>query len=93
VSQALLLLPLIAIAFFPSPQLHSHRLFFLCFQFLESNPSISFALSEEEESMMEAILIDCVQNSLRHFMHPNAIFICERLCAQFPSEVLSHCQN
>uniref|UniRef100_A0A2N9G4P4 Uncharacterized protein n=1 Tax=Fagus sylvatica TaxID=28930 RepID=A0A2N9G4P4_FAGSY len=36
--------------------------------------------------MMEAILIDCVQNSLRHFMHRNDIFICERLCAQFPSE-------
>uniref|UniRef100_A0A2N9HYL3 Uncharacterized protein n=1 Tax=Fagus sylvatica TaxID=28930 RepID=A0A2N9HYL3_FAGSY len=38
--------------------------------------------------MMEAILIDCVQNSLRHFMHRNDIFICERLCAQFPSEVI-----
>lgn len=36
---------------------------------------------------MEAILIDCVQNSLRHFMYRNAIFICERLCAEFPSEV------
>ncbi|KAJ7973805.1 Cell division cycle protein 27 like B [Quillaja saponaria] len=35
---------------------------------------------------MEAILIDCVQNSLRHFMYRNAIFICERLCAEFPSE-------
>ncbi|XP_062149461.1 cell division cycle protein 27 homolog B-like [Alnus glutinosa] len=35
---------------------------------------------------MEAILTDCVQNSLRHFMHRNAIFICERLCAEFPSE-------
>nr|XP_023877762.1 cell division cycle protein 27 homolog B [Quercus suber] len=36
--------------------------------------------------MMEAILIECVQNSLRQFMHRNAIFICERLCAQFPSQ-------
>lgn len=36
---------------------------------------------------MEAILVDSVQNSLRHFMYPNAIFICERLCAEFPSEV------
>ncbi|VFQ68914.1 unnamed protein product [Cuscuta campestris] len=35
---------------------------------------------------MEAILVDCVQNSLRHFMHRNAIFMCERLCAEFPSE-------
>lgn len=36
---------------------------------------------------MEAILVDSVENSLRHFMYPNAIFICERLCAEFPSEV------
>ncbi|XP_062090877.1 cell division cycle protein 27 homolog B [Humulus lupulus] len=35
---------------------------------------------------MEAILIDCVQHSLRDFMYSNAIFICERLCAEFPSE-------
>ncbi|XP_021775798.1 cell division cycle protein 27 homolog B-like isoform X1 [Chenopodium quinoa] len=36
---------------------------------------------------MEAILVDSVQNSLRHFMYSNAIFICERLCAEFPTEV------
>ncbi|XP_030473195.2 cell division cycle protein 27 homolog B-like isoform X1 [Syzygium oleosum] len=36
---------------------------------------------------MEAMLAECVQSSLRHFMHRNAIFMCERLCAQFPSEV------
>ncbi|KAJ0091066.1 hypothetical protein Patl1_13321 [Pistacia atlantica] len=36
---------------------------------------------------MEAILTDCVQNSLRHFMYRNAIFLCERLCAEFPSEM------
>ncbi|XP_058002005.1 cell division cycle protein 27 homolog B-like isoform X3 [Hevea brasiliensis] len=35
---------------------------------------------------MEAILVDCVNNSLRHFMYRNAIFMCERLCAEFPSE-------
>ncbi|KAF5952352.1 hypothetical protein HYC85_010296 [Camellia sinensis] len=35
---------------------------------------------------MEAILMDCVQNSLRHLMYRNAIFMCERLCAEFPSE-------
>ncbi|OIV90173.1 hypothetical protein TanjilG_01627 [Lupinus angustifolius] len=35
---------------------------------------------------MEAILIDCVQKNLRHFMHSNAIFISHRLCAHFPSE-------
>jgi len=37
---------------------------------------------------MEAILVDSVQNSLRHFLHSNAIFLSHRLCAQFPSEVL-----
>ncbi|XP_022749853.1 cell division cycle protein 27 homolog B-like isoform X2 [Durio zibethinus] len=36
---------------------------------------------------MEAILTDCVQNSLRHFMFGNAIFLCERLCAESPTEV------
>ncbi|KAG4113087.1 hypothetical protein ERO13_D13G201100v2 [Gossypium hirsutum] len=36
---------------------------------------------------MEAILTDCVQNSLRHFMFKNAIFLCDRLCAEFPSEM------
>ncbi|KAK3041184.1 hypothetical protein RJ639_028663 [Escallonia herrerae] len=35
---------------------------------------------------MEAILIECVQNSLRHLLHRNAVFMCERLCAEFPSE-------
>ncbi|KAL2959288.1 hypothetical protein AAZX31_18G259900 [Glycine max] len=35
---------------------------------------------------MEAILVDCVQKSLRHFMHANAIFLCQRLCAEFPTE-------
>ncbi|XP_043704643.1 cell division cycle protein 27 homolog B isoform X6 [Telopea speciosissima] len=36
---------------------------------------------------METLLFDCVQSSLRHFMHRNAIFLCERLCAEFPSEL------
>lgn len=36
---------------------------------------------------MEAILVDSVQSSLRHFMYHNAIFMCERLCAEFPSEL------
>lgn len=39
---------------------------------------------------MESILIDCVQKSLNHFMHSNAIFISQRLCAHFPSEVFLH---
>ncbi|XP_057958412.1 cell division cycle protein 27 homolog B [Malania oleifera] len=36
---------------------------------------------------MEAVLVDCVQRSIRHLMYRNAIFVCERLCAEFPSEV------
>ncbi|XP_077210505.1 cell division cycle protein 27 homolog B-like [Tasmannia lanceolata] len=36
---------------------------------------------------METLLVDCVQSSLRLFMHRNAIFLCERLCAEFPSEL------
>ncbi|XP_023005564.1 cell division cycle protein 27 homolog B-like isoform X2 [Cucurbita maxima] len=35
---------------------------------------------------MEATLTDCVHHSLRHLMYRNAIFMCERLCAEFPSE-------
>ncbi|XP_050373541.1 cell division cycle protein 27 homolog B isoform X2 [Argentina anserina] len=35
---------------------------------------------------MEAILRDAVHHSLRDFLHRNAIFLCERLCAEFPSE-------
>ncbi|KAL6497116.1 Cell division cycle protein 27 B [Orobanche gracilis] len=35
---------------------------------------------------MEAILTNCVRNSQQHLMHRNAIFLCERLCAEFPSE-------
>ncbi|CAA0827342.1 Cell division cycle protein 27 homolog B [Striga hermonthica] len=35
---------------------------------------------------MEAILVDSVRNSLQHLMYRNAIFMCERLCAEFPSE-------
>lgn len=34
-------------------------------------------------------MIDSVQTSLRQFMHRNAIFVCERLCAEFPSEMNS----
>ncbi|EPS64113.1 hypothetical protein M569_10668, partial [Genlisea aurea] len=35
---------------------------------------------------METILADCVRNSLEQLMYRNAIFLCERLCAEFPSE-------
>ncbi|XP_042446956.1 cell division cycle protein 27 homolog B-like [Zingiber officinale] len=36
---------------------------------------------------METLMVDRVQNSLRFFMHRNAIFLCERLCAEFPTEI------
>ena len=36
---------------------------------------------------METLMVDRVHGSLRLFMHRNAVFLCERLCAQFPSEV------
>ncbi|XP_068647637.1 cell division cycle protein 27 homolog B-like [Aristolochia californica] len=36
---------------------------------------------------MENLLISCVQSNLRLFMNRNAIFLCERLCAEFPSEL------
>ncbi|PIA42766.1 hypothetical protein AQUCO_02000310v1 [Aquilegia coerulea] len=38
---------------------------------------------------METLMVDCVQSSLRQFMNRNAIFLCERLCAEFPSELNS----
>lgn len=49
---------------------------------------IPSSLSFKIKPAMETILIDCVHNSLRHFMYRNAIFLCERLCAEFPMEVL-----
>ncbi|KAK4747336.1 hypothetical protein SAY87_026373 [Trapa incisa] len=48
---------------------------------------LSLCESEEEVVAMEAILADYVRSSVRQFMHANAIFHCERLCAEFPSEV------
>ncbi|KAG9133840.1 hypothetical protein Leryth_023152 [Lithospermum erythrorhizon] len=38
---------------------------------------------------MEAILVECVEKSLGLMMYRNAIFMCQRLCAQFPSEINS----
>ncbi|KAG8094841.1 hypothetical protein GUJ93_ZPchr0012g20781 [Zizania palustris] len=35
---------------------------------------------------METLMVDRVHSSLRLFMHRNAVFLCERLCAQFPAE-------
>lgn len=51
--------------------------------------SLSLSLSRGRKTTMEAMLVDCVHNSLRHFVYKNAIFMCERLCAEFPSEVPS----
>ena len=39
------------------------------------------------ERAMEAHLIACVQSSLGLYLFDNACFLCERLVAQFPSEV------
>lgn len=39
---------------------------------------------------MERQLVACVQDSLSMYLHSNANFMCERLCAEFPnSEVQS----
>ncbi|CAM0909972.1 unnamed protein product [Alopecurus aequalis] len=35
---------------------------------------------------METLMVDRVHSSLRLFMNRNAVFLCERLCAQFPAE-------
>ncbi|KAJ3679019.1 hypothetical protein LUZ60_017030 [Juncus effusus] len=35
---------------------------------------------------MEALMVERVQSSLAQFIPRNALFFCERLCAQFPSE-------
>lgn len=40
-----------------------------------------------EAKAMETLMVDRVQSSLRLLMYSNAIFLCERLCAEFPSEV------
>ncbi|CAN8259119.1 unnamed protein product [Cochlearia groenlandica] len=36
---------------------------------------------------METLLVNCVEKNLTQFMFTNAIFLCERLLAEFPSEV------
>ena len=42
----------------------------------------------EFSAAMESLMTECVQYSLRLFMNRNAIFVCERLCTEFPSEVI-----
>lgn len=39
---------------------------------------------------MENYLYECVQGSLRGYLYKNATFLCERLCAEFPSESNVH---
>lgn len=41
---------------------------------------------------MEEHLVAVVQQSLALYLHDNACFLCERLVAQFPSEVRPHRQ-
>lgn len=41
-------------------------------------------------SPMEAHLVACIQESLALYLHSNAQFLAERLCAQFPSKVGVH---
>ncbi|CAH2053554.1 unnamed protein product, partial [Thlaspi arvense] len=36
---------------------------------------------------METLLVNCIEKNLSQFMLTNAIFLCERLVAEFPSEV------
>lgn len=61
----------------------------LLFLLYTVNNSVSVVLSIwiGVEISMEALLTECVQNSLGQFMHHNAIFMCQRLCTEFPSEV------
>lgn len=42
---------------------------------------------------MEAVLQERVAVSLQQHMLPNAIFLCERLCAGFPTEVRTNLRN
>lgn len=39
---------------------------------------------------MESYLYECVRASLRAYLYKNATFLCERLCAEFPSESNVH---
>lgn len=53
-----------------------------------SSPTrIAAAAAAGALAAMETLMVDRVHGSLRLFMHHNAVFLCERLCAQFPAEV------
>ncbi|XP_066307633.1 cell division cycle protein 27 homolog B-like isoform X10 [Miscanthus floridulus] len=51
-----------------------------------SRPPARARRRRRRRAAMETLMVDRVHSSLRLFMHRNAIFLCERLCAQFPSE-------
>lgn len=40
--------------------------------------------------VMESYLYECVRSSLRAYLYKNATFLCERLCAEFPSDSNVH---
>jgi hypothetical protein len=44
-------------------------------------------LPGHDGAALQAQLIACIQESLAFYLVDNAIFLCERLVAQFPSEV------
>ena len=44
----------------------------------------------EVSGRMESYLYECVRASLRGYLYRNATFLCERLCAEFPSESNVH---
>lgn len=45
-------------------------------------------MSEESAHPLESHLVACVQESLSLYMQENAIFLAERLVAEFPTEVM-----
>ncbi|GMH08987.1 hypothetical protein Nepgr_010827 [Nepenthes gracilis] len=54
--------------------------------FTSFSGEVTFPSASSLIQAMEGVFIDCIQNSIRNFMYRNAIFMCERLCAEFPTE-------
>ncbi|CAN7001066.1 unnamed protein product [Brassica rapa subsp. trilocularis] len=63
---------------------HIHPSFFFFCSPKATAPSL---LVQFRRQNMETLLANCVEKNLTQFMFSNAIFLCERLLAQFPSEV------
>lgn len=55
--------------------------------FCSPNATAPSLLVQFRRQNMETLLANCVEKNLTQFMFSNAIFLCERLLAQFPSEV------